>query len=112
MSRVRKPIGKFVKRGQSTSFLSIAGMIGCLVVGIFIGRATKKTDDTQDEKADRTAVTVNNAKTGSTAKPADTKKRPPVRAPRKVWKVSVADHNPYKGPKDALVTIVEWSDYQ
>jgi protein-disulfide isomerase len=29
-----------------------------------------------------------------------------------VWKVPVFDDDPVKGPKDALVTIVEWSDFQ
>ncbi len=29
-----------------------------------------------------------------------------------VWKVPVADSDPVKGAKDALVTIVEWSDFQ
>ncbi|HEU5077169.1 MAG TPA: thioredoxin domain-containing protein [Polyangiaceae bacterium] len=29
-----------------------------------------------------------------------------------VWAVPVTDKDPQKGPKDALVTIVEWSEYQ
>ena len=29
-----------------------------------------------------------------------------------VWKVTMDDHNPIKGNKDALVTLVEWSDFQ
>jgi len=38
------------------------------------------------------------------------KPRPPVDPT--VWKVTVDDHNPIKGNKDALVTLVEWSDFQ
>src|SRR6185503_11433010 len=29
-----------------------------------------------------------------------------------VWKVPVASDDPQRGPKDALVTIVEWSEFQ
>jgi protein-disulfide isomerase len=29
-----------------------------------------------------------------------------------IWKVPVHDDDPVKGPADALVTVVEWSDYQ
>jgi hypothetical protein len=38
--------------------------------------------------------------------------RPRPRVDPTVWKVTVADHNPVKGKADALVTIIEWSDYQ
>ncbi len=31
---------------------------------------------------------------------------------KSVWKVPVFDDDPVKGPKDALVTIVEWSEFQ
>lgn len=40
----------------------------------------------------------------------------PERAERKedteVWAVPVSDKDPQKGPKDALVTVVEWSEFQ
>jgi protein-disulfide isomerase len=39
------------------------------------------------------------------------KKQPPA-DDTTVWKVPVADDDPSRGPKDALVTIVMWSDYQ
>jgi len=32
--------------------------------------------------------------------------------PKDVWKATVAGHEPFKGPKDALVTIVEISEFQ
>ncbi len=42
-------------------------------------------------------------------KPQERQEPPPDTA---VWKVPVFDDDPQKGPKDALVTIVEWSEYQ
>jgi len=39
-------------------------------------------------------------------------KRPAPPVDPTVWKVTMDDHNPIKGNKDALVTIVEWSDFQ
>ena len=38
--------------------------------------------------------------------------RPPTAGDAEVWKVAVRGDEPTKGPKDALVTIVEWSDFQ
>jgi protein-disulfide isomerase len=40
------------------------------------------------------------------------KKRQPPKEDTTVWKVAIADDDPIRGPKDALVTIVEWSDFQ
>lgn len=39
-------------------------------------------------------------------------KREPPKEDTTVWKVPVAADDPVRGPKDALVTIVMWSDYQ
>lgn len=38
----------------------------------------------------------------------------PVQSPpdTRVWQVEVAEDDPVRGPQDALVTIVEWSDFQ
>jgi protein-disulfide isomerase len=45
-------------------------------------------------------------------KPADQKPAQPPPEDTAVYKVAVLDDDPVKGPKDALVTIVVWSDFQ
>lgn len=48
-------------------------------------------------------------------KPAEQVKAPPNKPPpvdTTVWKVPVLDNDPYAGPRDALVTIIEFSDFQ
>ena len=49
---------------------------------------------------------------GKPAKAAPAPKRKPRPVDPTVWKVTMDDHNPIKGNKDALVTLVEWSDFQ
>ena len=45
-------------------------------------------------------------------KPADNKKQPPPQAdPNKVYNIPIGDSFS-KGPKDAAVTLIEWSDFQ
>ena len=45
-------------------------------------------------------------------KPADNKKQqPPTADPKKVYNIPIGDSFS-KGPKDAAVTIIEWSDFQ
>ena len=44
-------------------------------------------------------------------KPADKKNQPPKADPNKVYNVSIGDSF-VKGPADAAVTIIEWSDFQ
>ena len=50
-------------------------------------------------------------KVGKAGAPARPQPRPGRPDPNKVYKVEVGDA-PIRGPKDALVTIVEWSDFQ
>src|SRR5688572_22704563 len=45
-------------------------------------------------------------------KGADKEKGQEPEEDKSVWKVPVFDDDPIKGPKDALVTIVEWSEFQ
>ena len=45
-------------------------------------------------------------------KPEDPKPQPPAPEDTTIWKVPVSDDDPVRGPADALVTIVEFSDFQ
>ncbi len=62
--------------------------------------------------AAKASVYIDSLIGGKLAKAAPKPKPKPRPVDRTVWKVTVDDHNPIKGNKDALVTIVEWSDYQ
>ena len=55
---------------------------------------------------------INNLALANKNKPADNKKQqPPAADPNKVYNIPVGDSFT-KGPKDAAVTIIEWSDFQ
>ena len=56
---------------------------------------------------------INNLALASKNKPADNKKQqpPPQADPNKVYNIPIGDSFS-KGPKDAAVTIIEWSDFQ
>ena len=55
---------------------------------------------------------INNLALANKNKPADNKKQQPPKAdPNKVYNVPIGDSFS-KGPKDAAVTIIEWSDFQ
>ena len=55
---------------------------------------------------------IANLALASKNKPADNKKQQPPQAdPNKVYNVPIGDSFS-KGPKDAAVTIIEWSDFQ
>src|SRR5690606_15174186 len=56
-------------------------------------------------------VYVKRAKENVSAAPAQPDK-PERKEDTEVWAVPVYDDDPQKGPKDALVTIVEWSEFQ
>jgi protein-disulfide isomerase len=45
-------------------------------------------------------------------KPAQQQKQQEQAEDKTIWNVPVYDDDPMKGPKDALVTIVEWSEFQ
>jgi len=59
------------------------------------------------------ALTKKNAGPAQPAAPEQAAKQP-QQPPEDttIWKVPVVDSDPQKGPKDALVTIVEWSEFQ
>ena len=55
---------------------------------------------------------INNLALANKNKPADNKKQQPPQAdPNKVYNIPIGDSF-VKGPKDAAVTIIEWSDFQ
>ena len=55
---------------------------------------------------------INNLALANKNKPADNKKQQPPQAdPNKVYNIPIGDSF-YEGPKDAAVTIIEWSDFQ
>ena len=56
--------------------------------------------------------TINNLALANKNKPADNKKQQPPQAdPNKVYNIPIGDSFS-KGPDDAAVTIIEWSDFQ
>jgi protein-disulfide isomerase len=58
-------------------------------------------------------LTNKNQTAAPAAAPADTAKKPdPEEEDKSVWKVQVLDDDPVRGPKDALVTMVIFSDFQ
>jgi hypothetical protein len=55
---------------------------------------------------------INNLALASKNRPADnSKKQPPQADPNKVYNIPIGDSF-VKGPKNAGVTIIEWSDFQ
>ena len=55
---------------------------------------------------------INNLALANKNKPANSKKQPPPAAdPNKVYNIPIGDSFT-KGPADAAVTIIEWSDFQ
>ncbi|HEY5372898.1 MAG TPA: thioredoxin domain-containing protein [Polyangiaceae bacterium] len=58
-------------------------------------------------------VTLTNKNQTAAPAPADTAKKPdPEEEDKSVWKVQVLEDDPVRGPKDALVTMVVFSDFQ
>ena len=54
---------------------------------------------------------VNNLALASKTQPSKNKQQPPQADPNKVYNIPIGDSFS-KGPKDAAVTIIEWSDFQ
>ena len=56
-------------------------------------------------------TSMNNLALANKNKPANNKKQPSQSDPNKVYNIPIGDSFS-KGPKDAAVTIIEWSDFQ
>ena len=54
---------------------------------------------------------IQNLALASKNKPADKKQQPPQADPNKVYNIPIGDSFT-KGPENAAVTIIEWSDFQ
>ena len=54
---------------------------------------------------------INNLALANKNKPADKKQQPPAADPNKVYNVPIGDSY-IEGAQDAVVTIIEWSDFQ
>ena len=64
------------------------------------------------KKIENMDQSIRNLALASKNKPADNKKQPPPQAdPNKVYNIEVGDSFT-KGPDNAAVTIIEWSDFQ
>ena len=75
---------------------------------------SKKIDNMQrslTKKIDGMEKSIANLKLANNQKPNDKKNEPPKADPNKVYNVSIGDSF-VKGPADAAVTIIEWSDFQ
>ena len=55
--------------------------------------------------------TINNLALANKNKPADKKQQPPAADPNKVYNIPIGDSFSI-GPDNAVVTIIEWSDFQ
>ena len=63
------------------------------------------------KKLDTMDKSIKNLALASKNKPADNKQQPPKADPNKVYNIPVGDSFSM-GPKNAAVTIIEWSDFQ
>ena len=63
------------------------------------------------KKIDSMDKAIANLALANKNKPADNKKQPPKADPNKVYNIPIGDSFT-KGPSDAAVTIIEWTDFQ
>ena len=109
-----------------TKFTPLGGLLGVACFGLLTlpGCEAAKVDTSKIEsslseiqanqktilaKLDDMEKKIGAAAAAAPAKPKPQAGRPD---PDETYKVDIADSEPYKGAKDALVTIVEWSDFQ
>jgi len=63
------------------------------------------------KKIENMDKSIQNLALASKNKPADKKQQPPKADPNKVYNIPIGDSFT-KGPDNAAVTIIEWSDFQ
>ena len=63
------------------------------------------------KKIDNMDKSIKNLALANKNKPADKKNQPPQADPNKVYNIPIGDSFS-KGPANAAVTIIEWSDFQ
>ena len=97
--------------------IGVAGMLISCNVSTNNSDVEKTINDLKDgqqvilKKISALETSMNNLALANKNKPAD-KKQPPAQAdPNKVYNIPIGDSFS-KGPKDAAVTIIEWSDFQ
>ena len=76
-----------------------------------VQRSLTKKIDGMTKKIDGMEKSIANLKLANNQKPNDKKDQPPKADPNKVYNVSIGDSF-VKGPANAAVTIIEWSDFQ
>ena len=89
-------------------------LISCNTANDALEKKLNDIGDTQKvllKKIDNMDKSIKNLALANKNKPADKKNQPPQADPNKVYNVPVGDSFT-KGPDDAAVTIIEWSDFQ
>jgi hypothetical protein len=89
-------------------------MYGCAVLLISCNTSNNELGDNQKvllKKIENMDKSIQNLALASKNKPADKKQQPPKADPNKVYNIPIGDSFT-KGPDNAAVTIIEWSDFQ
>ena len=89
-------------------------LISCNTANDALEQKLNDIGDTQKvllKKIDNMDKSIKNLALANKNKPADKKNQPPQADPNKVYNIPIGDSFS-KGPKDAAVTIIEWSDFQ
>ena len=89
-------------------------LISCNTANDALEQKLNDIGDTQKvllKKIDNMDKSIKNLALANKNKPADKKNQPPQADPNKVYNIPVGDSFT-KGPDDAAVTIIEWSDFQ
>ncbi len=104
-------------RGTPASFINGVSVSGALPTAKFAEvvdeqlAAAKGLTGVTPDKVYVTLTNTNFAKTATADQPKPVDQKPPEED-KSIWKVPVSDSDNFRGPADALVTIVEFSDFQ